>query len=388
MLRGLLRRGYSKSSGLHKLLSSSQVFIRDNHHPPYARSIFSSPILKAFQSDYYDTTVQRYAEMPVDRMTMTRIMSAGTNVNPEKLIVMAQHVQRELSIRLARRLLDMQTLPYVVVANPHIQEVYQMYERGFQRLVAFPKVTNAKLEAEFVELVKALVQEAVQVVTLLARGMHEARRKIRQIDHSTGLDANQFLADMFMSRISRRVIAEQYIALHREQPGFVGIICTQLSPIEVLRRVIPEAALQCQQTYGAVPEVKPRHDNATRTLLAQLPFASSKRRRDAASQVVIDGDPSITCSYIPTHLEYIVFEILKARGAPFRAHCLRHTMPCCFTAAAAPACRRGPCARACRTDGRSLLAEDTAGRARRVRSACLGFSGGYLNGVCVLRVCE
>ncbi len=55
-----------------------------------------------------------------------------------------------------------------------------------------------------------------------------------------------------------------------------------------------------------------------------LPFASSKRRRDAASQVVIDGDPSITCSYIPTHLEYIVFEILKARIQPERRTRTRH----------------------------------------------------------------
>ena len=225
--------------------------------PRMVRSISSSRILEVSNLDYYDTTVQRYAEMSVDRMTMTRIMSAGTNVNPEKLVVMAQHVQKELSIRLARRLLDMQTLPYVVVANPHIQQVYQMYDRAFSRLVSFPKVTNTRIEAEFVELVKALVQEAVQVVQLLARGMHEARRKIRQTDQSTGLNANQFLADMFMSRISRRVIAEQYIALHREQPGFVGIISTQLSPVEVLRRVIPEAALQCQQTYGTVPEASP-----------------------------------------------------------------------------------------------------------------------------------
>ena len=222
----------------------------------FQRKMVNSNSAKQDYGDYYDTTVQRYAAMPVDRMTMSRIMSAGDNVNPEKLIVMAQHVQKELSIRLARRLLDMQTLPYLVVANPHIQQVYQMYDRAFRKIVSFPKVTNIKLETEFLEVVKALVQEALQVVQLLARGMHEARRKYPQIDQTAGLNANQFLADMFMSRISRRVIAEQYIALHQEQPGFVGIVCTQLSPVQVLHRVIPEASLQCQQTYGVVPEVR------------------------------------------------------------------------------------------------------------------------------------
>jgi len=50
---------------------------------------------------------------------------------------------------------------------------------------------------------------------LLARGVKDTRRKIP----SSQLNMNRFMADMIMSRISRRVIAEQYIALHEDTPG-------------------------------------------------------------------------------------------------------------------------------------------------------------------------
>lgn len=37
----------------------------------------------------------------------------------------------------------------------------------------------------------------------------------------------------------------------------------------------------------------------------------SQRTYGASPEILIEGDETITCSYIPTHLEYILFENLK-----------------------------------------------------------------------------
>lgn len=71
---------------------------------------------------------------------------------------------------------------------------------------------------EFLKVVKDLVAEAVEVVTLLAKGVKDTRQKLP----SAQLNMNRFMADMLMSRISRRVMAEQYIALHEDRPGWHG----------------------------------------------------------------------------------------------------------------------------------------------------------------------
>lgn len=61
-------------------------------------------------------------------------------MTPERIVVIANHVQRELSVRLARRLLDMHTLPYIIVINPNFQKIFSLYSRAFMTLVKFPKV--------------------------------------------------------------------------------------------------------------------------------------------------------------------------------------------------------------------------------------------------------
>ena len=57
---------------------------------------------------------------------------------------------------------------------------------------------------------------------LLARGTYEASLKVS----AKRLNCDKFLADMVMSRISRRVIAEQ-------RQGYLGVICRELSVIKM-----------------------------------------------------------------------------------------------------------------------------------------------------------
>ena len=51
-----------------------------------------------------------------------------------------RYVHRELPIRLARRLMDLHQMPYVVVTNPNIMGVYRYYLESFQALKAFPEL--------------------------------------------------------------------------------------------------------------------------------------------------------------------------------------------------------------------------------------------------------
>lgn len=52
-------------------------------------------------------------------------------------------MQRELPRRLARRLLDLQLLPHIVVTNPHVTRVYHAYYHAFETLRQLPPVSVA-----------------------------------------------------------------------------------------------------------------------------------------------------------------------------------------------------------------------------------------------------
>lgn len=90
------------------------------------------------------------------------MMQSGSNMTPERIVVIANHVQRELAVRLARRLLDMHTLPYIIVINPNFQKIFSLYTRAFMTLVNFPKVVNMSQNQRFQLLVKELVAEGVE----------------------------------------------------------------------------------------------------------------------------------------------------------------------------------------------------------------------------------
>ena len=48
----------------------------------------------------------------------------------------------QLPKRLARRLMDLQFLPYIVVTNPHIKRVYDAYYHAFNTLRNMPQVST------------------------------------------------------------------------------------------------------------------------------------------------------------------------------------------------------------------------------------------------------
>lgn len=65
----------------------------------------------------------------------------------------------QLPKRLARRLMDLQFLPYIVVTNPHIKKVYDSYHHAFDTLHQMPPVQTIEQNADFTVLLKRLVDE-------------------------------------------------------------------------------------------------------------------------------------------------------------------------------------------------------------------------------------
>lgn len=81
---------------------------------------------------------------------------------------------------------------------------------------------------------------------------------------------------------SIRVLIGQYLSL-RQPPveNYIGLICLKTSPYEIVKRAIDDAAFMCTRKYGDSPEV------------------------------IVTGKLDLTFPYVPTHLHYIMLELLK-----------------------------------------------------------------------------
>jgi len=94
-------------------------------------------------------------------------------------------------------------------------------------------------------------------------------------------DFGRFLDSFYMSRLSIRMLTGQYMALQEPKDGMIGLIKLQCSPGEIAMDAARDAASLAKYYYGDAPEVE------------------------------VLGAADLTFTYIPSHLHYIFFELLK-----------------------------------------------------------------------------
>ncbi|KAL8989363.1 MAG: hypothetical protein Q9169_008375, partial [Polycauliona sp. 2 TL-2023] len=165
-------------------------------------------------------------------------------------------------------------------------------------------ITTVEEEKRFTETMAELVETHKDTIPTLARGLLECRRYIG------GGDVTRFLDEHLRARIGTRLIAEQHVALHvssrgfgsgsgsgstggdgdggggeagkgHDQDNYIGVIDTALRPAEIIRHCEAFVGEICELKYGVRPTL------------------------------VINGNVDATMTHVPTHLEYIITELLK-----------------------------------------------------------------------------
>jgi len=238
-----------------------------------------------------------------------------SEATPLVLLQVASFLRRELPIRLAHRIQDLSRVP-LLQDMKSVQQVKELYTTSFLEIMSVDKHPPTRegqeeWEEHFAKILENIYERHSSVLVQMARGAFELRAAIRKgallggdddgcegegqkasdSDLRIGRDAvefelmestHAFLDRFYISRIGIRVLIGQYLSL-RQPPveNYVGIICSKTSPYEIVKRAIDDAAFMCTRKYGDAPEV------------------------------IITGRLDMTFPYVPTHLHYIMLELLK-----------------------------------------------------------------------------
>lgn len=242
-------------------------------------------------SNVLDEWVSREAR-PV---SLRRLTFFGRTLTEERLISSANYVRLELPTRIAHRLRNMQTLPYSAVTNQHLSHVYELYYQAFERFRKVPEIRSLDDNDKFCEILKETLKEHLSVIPRLAMGILEIQ------DSVSSEQCDRLMTTLLRSRISRRVIAEQHLALNETfhspwhfpnakksiggaEDDFVGEIFLKCNAKEIIEKCAETARKLVVQAYGsdvAIPEIR------------------------------LQGHLDTTFPYIPSHIEYIIGELLR-----------------------------------------------------------------------------
>ena len=189
----------------------------------------------------------------------------------------------------------MQTLPYSALTNEHISHVYELYYSAFERFRKVAEVNSLDDNDKFVDVLKYTLKEHLSVIPRLAMGVLEIQ------DFISPDECDRFMTTLLRSRISRRVIAEQHLALTETfhspwhfpnapkasmgpEDEFVGEIFLKCNAREIIEKCARTATELTKNAYGD---------------------------KVAIPKIVLQGHLETTFPYIPSHIEYIIGELLR-----------------------------------------------------------------------------
>ncbi|XP_015062346.1 pyruvate dehydrogenase (acetyl-transferring) kinase, mitochondrial [Solanum pennellii] len=228
--------------------------------------------------------VHRWGSMKQTGVSLKYMMEFGSKPTPRNLLISSQFLYKELPMRIARRVIDLQTLPYGLSLKPAVLKVRDWYLDSFRDLRSFPDIKDENDELEFTKMINLVKVRHNNVVPMMALGVQQLKKDLHpKIDYKDLDEIHQFLDRFYMSRIGIRMLIGQHVALHdpNPPPDCVGYIHTKMSPLEVARNATEDARSICLREYGSAPKVN------------------------------IYGDPNFTFPYVPTHLHLMVFELVK-----------------------------------------------------------------------------
>jgi signal transduction histidine kinase len=263
------------------------------------------------KSFYHNEVLDRYVEQSVNPNTVRQLVFFGRHMTDDRLIKSANYVRKEITIRLAHRIRDFQKLPFIVGTNPHIEVsnmrrkeeeeemrfhivlsdpnltlafklIYRMYWEAFEMIRLYPAIKTMEDNENFCNLLTSLLDDGLLVIPELALGATECAGFIAPASF------DRFMNTMLRSRISRRVIVEQHLAItanHNtiwDEEGYIGIIFTRCCAREIAEKCV---SLSTQHTIKA---------------------------HNQTIQVKVDGSErnEAVFAYIPEHIEYILYELL------------------------------------------------------------------------------
>lgn len=268
-------------------------------HSPAGLSISTPSTASASDQDaaalgrffYRNRMINEWANHPAHRTTLQQLIMFGKSARRNRTLLMqsANYLRVELTIRVAHRLRDMQTIPFVAMSNEQLDSIYQFYWRTFETLRRMSKIETDEQNEALIKVVTQLLSERKSKLDLTA-GI------CRECIHFMEPEAvDLFLARMLRSQISREVLAKQHIALSLMQtepasnraPHVVGMIDTQIHVAHSVAQSYKFAKQSLARTYGWGQDD------------ARMP------------PVRIIGDTNTTIAYLPAHLEFIVQELCK-----------------------------------------------------------------------------
>ncbi|CAJ0953578.1 unnamed protein product [Ranitomeya imitator] len=226
------------------------------------------------------------------RMNFNPILQpAGRNNACEKTSYL--FLRKELPVRLANTLKEVNLLPENLLQRPSVKLVRSWYMQSFLEVLEYENKSpdDPDVLYDFLNILIQVRNRHNDVVPTMAQGVIEYKEKYG-FDPFVSSNIQYFLDRFYTNRISFRMLINQHTLLfggdiNPAHPKHIGSIDPSCNVPEVVKDAYDTAKMLCEQYYLAAPELRIEEFNA--------------KAPGRPLQVV----------YVPSHLFHMLFELFK-----------------------------------------------------------------------------
>lgn len=224
--------------------------------------------------------IREYANKNVTPLKLKYIYDFG---NQNKIKEQGNYLHSELPIRLAKRTIELEKLPEEIIKLESFQKIHELYINSFEKILNHPKPNNFLDLESFTLLLGDIKCKHSNIESDLSKSITKYKfdNYTKYTDDCKNID--NVLNNFYMSRIGIRFLIGQHLNTfdNNNINRYVGIVDKKCNPYNLI--------------LSSINKIK------SMFILSDIDNIDFN----------IQGNNNIEFMYIPSHLEYIFFEILK-----------------------------------------------------------------------------
>jgi len=258
----------------------------------------SSALRGSFSSNARMRLDELVRTLPATSVSIKDLHHASSNITPTQALLNGQFLHGELTARRAVMLQQLHDLPPTLSECKSVKALTSLYQGRLTRILSQPAPRNLDEEATFAANLKCNFKKQEGETRLaLGQALAELQQGPALSTEDTQL-IDVHVDAFFSARVGLRFLVDHYLASKEPRSGWSGCLQLNLSPTEMCRQVAESVKSVMLERHGVAPEV------------------------------VVHGDPSETFTYVPSHIDFVISELLQnACLATVRAHATKPQMP-------------------------------------------------------------
>ncbi|CDK25368.1 unnamed protein product [Kuraishia capsulata CBS 1993] len=319
----------------------SGLRLRQQHHQQYIRHTWkrhnsSSHIPLSSHEDItrqhqirssLESIIYESSNKPLPEISLNDLLKFNTATKHNKELMILQNANEtvmDMLTLIATRLKVFRQLPYIVVLNPNIAEIYDAYLETLKVLLEFVASVqgdDSKLQLDSFKLSSleqnerliGVLQKSIDIhtdnLTVLSKGFEE----IAPLNLFNGAE---FLDNHLKERIMMRLVANHHMSLSAQLAPLsnsdidsgalrsIGVVDKKLDVMQVIRESIDFVNGMCLLKYDERVKVQ------VETFIIKSDGTTTFTKYEP--QLNVDGiDAEVFFPFIPSHLEYVLNEVFK-----------------------------------------------------------------------------